>query len=60
MLRAGAIMKNSFRQSARRHMRNLSAKSARLRLAPYTWMIAGGLVLMIAIKLRLNNWTSPK
>jgi diguanylate cyclase (GGDEF)-like protein len=49
MLRAGAIMKYSFWQSARRRMRNLSAKSARLHLAPYTWMIAGGLVLMIAI-----------
>jgi diguanylate cyclase (GGDEF)-like protein len=42
-------MKTSFRPSAGRRIRQLSAQFVRLHRAPFTWMITGGLVLMMAI-----------
>jgi hypothetical protein len=42
-------MQTTFRPPAGRRARQLSAQLARLRRAPLTWMITGGLVLMLAI-----------
>ena len=45
----GGLMTIRFKRSAQRRIRDLSARFDRLGRAPLTWLITGGLVLMLAI-----------